>query len=97
MSIVEFEGQLCYEKPLSESAGWICEHLKPLLASNGQRDPPTVLRILVGGNKSSEVFLFASECSDSEFLSDTAVMASLIKGRDRIGCNSCGTTLIFEC
>ena len=96
MSTVEFEGQLCYEKPLPEGTHWVCNHLKKLLDSGVLGQSLGIRRILVGGNKSAEVFLFASEHVDVASLPDSVVAAPLARDGDRIGCNSCWTTLICE-
>lgn len=96
MSIVEFEGQLCHETPPSESARYFCDHLKALIKSNFEGKSLKIRRTLVGCNRSAEVFPLASRPVEPVSLSDLVASAPLAREGDRIGCNSCLTTLIFD-
>lgn len=51
MSTIMFDGQPCYEKPLSEGGHWICQHLRQLIEAIGADEQALVRQILVGANK----------------------------------------------
>ena len=92
MDIVAFNGISCEEKPLEEWAHWVCSHLKPIAKAPGSGEALAVTRILLGCNRSSEVFVFVH--GPLPDLSDRAARApELAQDGTSVSCNRCWCAL----
>ena len=92
MGVVAFNGIPCEEKPLEEWTHWVCSHLKSITKAPGSSEALAVTRILLGRNRSSEVFVFVH--GPLPDLSDRAVyVPELAQDGPRISCNRCWCAL----
>lgn len=94
--MISFEGQSCDEKPLAESGHWICQHLRQFLDSAAVGKQVAVRRILVGTNKSTEIFVLADRLSGFDTQSMSNLPPPLLRDGSRVSCEECWTTLIFD-
>ena len=88
MSIAVFRGIQCEEKPVQVWEHWICTHLKPFINGAATGKPLVVERILVGCNKSSEVFVFVSGALLADIQS-SLITPPLTRKDSRISCDTC--------
>lgn len=96
MSTIVFEGQPCDEKPLAERGHWICQHLSRFIESIGVDEAALVTRILVGENKSTEIFVFARRPSTLGLQIIPNPAPPLVLDGSRVSCETCWSTLIFD-
>jgi hypothetical protein len=86
MSIIEFHGYRCLERPLSEWQRYVCKHLRKVVSEPGHSGSSTLVKILQDGSKSSEIFLFVK----GPLPSVQEAVGSPVKGNGSvITCNSC--------
>jgi hypothetical protein len=93
--MITFEDQQCYEKPLAEGGHWICQHLRQFLDSDPVGAQISVRRILVGANKSTEIFVLADRPAGFDPKSISNLQPPLIWDGSRVNCKACWTTLIL--
>jgi len=96
MSMINVEGQPCDEKPIAGSGHWICQHLRQFLDSDALDEPVAVRRILVGANKSTEIFVLADRPPGFDPQSLANLPSSLLLEGSRVNCEACWTTPIFD-
>ena len=97
METLRFRNLLCYVHALSDWRHWVCSHLHTIVdAPNSGRDLE-IVKILVGCNKSTEVFIFVRGSLASRI--DMAKALGLSAGKERnsdhhvICCNTCWVTV----
>jgi hypothetical protein len=94
MSTVVFRGQQCNEQPTEEQAHWVCAHLKPIVSGESTGVPLQVCRILVGCNRSAEVFVVVSGAGTALTSIESSLIAPpLARDGTHITCGTCWVDL----
>lgn len=91
MALVNFGGRQCYEKPLEEWQHWVCSHLQAVVAAPGAGGAGEVVKVLLSGDKSSEIFIFVRGPIPSAV--SVAGPSELSFGNSAIGCNKCWSSV----
>jgi hypothetical protein len=91
MALVPFFGRQCYDKPLSEWQHWVCPHLRAVVAAPGAGGAAEVVKLLLSGDKSGEIFVFIRGPVPS--FASNAASGELAFSNAAITCDKCWSSV----
>jgi hypothetical protein len=74
----------------------MCRHLRQFIESVGAGEQALVRRILVGANKSTEIFVLARRPLAFGLQANANPEPPLVLDGSRVSCEACWVTLIFD-
>jgi hypothetical protein len=88
-TITAFRGLRCDDLDASQWQHHICAHLKPLIGGQAGAPAMRVAKVLVGCNRTAEVFVFVADAIPPLSAFDPAATSELQEQLDGIRCNIC--------